>query len=242
MPIAEDCPAGGSRVTAIVSAAGLRPVRLEQDRQAITAFIGVGRLTPGARRPSLILVSGDGGSFGCAQIDVVEPAAGAFRRVRLGDGGGDGGTLCEVDGPGLAWPRDLSGHGHPEFVLADTRFHGRFTSNAGSWEPPRILALVDHRTVDVSADPALAQLFRADMVRARRECERRVHEAEGPCAGFAYDAARVGELPRAWRFIDAQVRRGCRVPTPDGACYEGDAVTSAFRARLAATLTKTGLR
>ncbi|HEX4693099.1 hypothetical protein [Sphingomonas sp.] len=207
----------------------------------VAASIAIGKLMPGAVHPSLIMISEDGGSGGCAQIDVGMPGRAGYRSVRLSADKSDRGTLCEVDPASLEWPRDLTGHHRPEFVLRDTRFACRFTSCAGTWYPPRVVALARGQGVDVSNDPALAPLYRADMVKARYACEHDEKEAQGACAGYAADASRLGRLAEAWRVIGAQMRRGCRVPFSD-VCPDIDRIPASFPAELAASLEKAGFR
>jgi hypothetical protein len=239
-PASEACGEGSPYLVATVDAAGMRPVTVTGP-PGIGGFVGIGRLTPRARRPSLILISEAGGSGGCVRIDLVVPRGAAYRAVRLSVGKDDNGTLCEVDPARLAWPSDLTGRGRPEFLLRDIRFHCHFTSCAGTWYPPEVVAFDGRRGIDVSADPALAPLYRADGARARQACEHDESEAEGPCAGYAADAARLGQLPQAWRVIRAQVRRGCRVPV-SGVCPAVNRIPETFPAELAPMLPGAGRR
>lgn len=129
--------------------------------------------------------------------------------------------------------------------MLDTIFYCAFTSCASTWYPPRVIAFDGTRGLDVSNDPALAPLFRADMRKARDACEHRIHEAQGACAGFAVDAARLGELDRASPIIRAQVLRSCRTPVKErlpvaGECYHDDRFPAGFEAELAAALRRAG--
>jgi len=216
----------------------MEPVTM-QGEPGVAAFVGMGKLTSDAAYPSLILVSENGGSAGCVQIDLAWPQVTRYQRVRLSAGKDDHGTLCEVDPSRLAWPRDLTGHGHPEFQLLDTRFYCRLTSCAGSWYPPRTIALDGQKGIDVSSDSMLKPLYRADMVRARHACENAKIKAQGACAGYAADAARVGQLPQAWRVIHAQVQRGCRVEFSD-VCPDVNQIPTSFPAELAPLLPTAG--
>jgi hypothetical protein len=237
-PASEACFKDDPYLVATVEAPGMEPITI-QGEPGVAAFVGIGRLIPSAARASLILISKNGGSAGCVEIDLAVPQSAGYGRARVSADEYDHGTLCQVDPSRLAWPQDLTGHGHPEFQLWDTRFYCRFTSCAGSWYPPRVIALDGKRGIDVSADPALAPLYRADMVRARYACEHARTEAQGACAGYAADAARIGQLPQAWRVIQAQVLRGCRVKFSD-VCYDVNRIPISFPAELAPLLPGAG--
>lgn len=237
-PASEECFEGGRYLVATVRAPGMKPVTMRGE-PGVTAFVGIGKLTPDATQPSLILISENGGSAGCVEIDLAVPQMTGYERVRLSAGEDDDGTQCRVDPSRLAWPRDMTGHGRPEFQLLDTRFQCRLTSCAGSWYPPRIVALDGRKGVDVSSDPALTPLYLIDMVKARHACENAKEEAQGACAGYAADAARVGQLPQAWRVIHAQVQRGCRVPFSD-VCLDTNRIPTNFPAELAPLLPAAG--
>lgn len=239
-PASEACFRGDQYLVATVNAEGLGPVTVTGE-PGVAAFVGIGKLTPDAARPSLILISEDGGSAGCVQIDLAVPSGTAYRSVRLSADKDDNGTLCEVEPGRLAWPSDLTRRGRPEFRLLDTSFSCRFTSCAGSWYPPRVLAFDGWQGLDVSTDPALAPLYRADMARARHACEHDPDEAQGACAGYAADAARLGQLPQAWRIIDAQIHRGCRVAFSD-VCPDINRIPLTFPAELAVMLQRAGYR
>lgn len=208
-PVSEACAADDHYMVVTVEAPGQAPATLEGGA-GIAFYIGVGRLGTAAR-PSAILITEDGGSAGCVQIDIAAPDAAGYRVRRLSPSAAEHGTLCHVDPARLRWPSDLTGHGRAEFLVSDGRFYCRFTSCAGTWYPPRVIAFDGERGMDVSRDPALAPLFRADMNRARAACESRAVEAEGACAGYAADAARLGLLTQAWPPIEAQARLN-RIP------------------------------
>jgi hypothetical protein len=114
-------------------------------------------------------------------------------------------------------------------------FHCFFTSCAGTWDSWRVIALEGEKAIDVSEDPAIAPLFRANMASALQACEHRTVEAAGPCAGYAFDAARLGRLAEAWPVIDAEVRRGCRVRS-ENPCADVYLIPADFHARLADAL------
>lgn len=238
-PSSEGCSNGTPYLVATANSEGVAPVRLEGE-PGVAQYIGIGRLNPGQERPSVILVSEDGGSGGCAQIDVAVAEPSDYRAVRL-DPDMNHGTICPVDAATLRWPSDLTGHGRPEFLLPWPVFHCYFTSCAGTWISQRAVALPGEKAVDVSDDPALAPLFRVNMADALGACEQKAIEAQGPCAGYAFDAARLGRLAEAWPVIDAQVRRGCRVPD-ENPCADVHRIPADFHRQLATALSAANLK
>lgn len=74
----------------------MAPVTI-QGEPGVAAFAGIGKLTPSAARASLILMSENGGSAGCVQIDMAVPQSAGYGRARLSADENDHGTLCEVD-------------------------------------------------------------------------------------------------------------------------------------------------
>lgn len=235
-PASEGCWQGSPYSVVTVGANGMGSVTMT-GTPGVAVFVGIGKLTLAARRSSLILISENGGSGGCVQVDLAVPAGAAYRSVRLSADKDDHGTLCRVEPAKLAWPSNLTGRGRAEFLMSDTAFDCRFTSCAGSWYPPRVVAFDGVRGIDVSADPALAPFYRADMIKARHACEHNEKEAQGACAAYAADAARLGQLPQAWRIINGQVRRGCRIPAFD-ACPDINRIPANFPAELADMLQK----
>jgi hypothetical protein len=234
-PESEACFRGDPYVEATVSAPGEPAVVLHGDA-GVAAYVGIGKLASADGAASAILISEGGGSAGCVAIDIATVEQNGLRAVRLRPDPEES-SICWVDPEHLAWPRDLTGHGRAEFLFADTRFSCLFTSCAGTWYPPRVVAFEGGRGVDVSDDPALLPLYRADMAKARAACEGRTVEAQGACAGYAADALRLGRLEEAWGVIAAQVKRGCRVPAPEG-CGDSERIPLDFPARLAAVLGK----
>ena len=75
-PASEGCAEGDRYVVAIVEAPGMAPATLEGS-PGVAAYLEVGRLAPNAR-PSVILISEDGGSAGCVQIDIAAPDGPAY--------------------------------------------------------------------------------------------------------------------------------------------------------------------
>jgi hypothetical protein len=235
-PSAEDCYEGSPYLYVTASAPGMAPVTL-RGTPGVAAEVGIGTLRPNPSRPSVILISEDGGSAGCVQIDIAEAQSSGYRALRLSADAGDGGTICgrSAEPWELQWPSDLTGHHRSEFLLWPQMFACDFTSCAGGWKVPQVIALDGPSGRDVSDDPVLAPLYRANMAYALSACQQEAVEAQGPCAGYAFDAARLGILDQAWPVIDAQIRRGCRVPdeTP---CADVDHIPADFHERLSDAL------
>lgn len=232
-PVSEAC--GDSYVNVTVSFRGGAPVTLE-GAAGLRWYIGIGPLGRDPR-PALILVTDMGGSGGCVTVDAALPRNEGYRTVRLRLDGAA--SLCRVDPGKLTWPQDVAGRGRSELLLNDDRFDCTFASCAASWTPPRVVALDGERFVDVSADLSLSPLYRADMVRARVACEHIREEPAAPCAAFAADAARLGQLAQARAFIDGQVRRGCRIAHDP--CYAINDFPPAFATNLMEFLAATGI-
>ncbi|TFI59340.1 hypothetical protein E2493_05745 [Sphingomonas parva] len=237
-PVSEACSPGSRYLVAVVSGGRMATTTLV-GQPGSAAYLGIGKLTPDAKMSSVILISHSGASAGCVTIDLAVPEGRVFRSAKLAAEGSD--SLCAVDPEMLEWPRDLAGRSRAEFVLRDTAFHCRFTSCAASRLPPRVIAFVHGDSVDVSRDPALAPLYRREMAAMRDACEQERDEAQGACAAYAADAARLGLLSEAWTVIEAQVQRGCRVARPED-CADATRIPEAFPAALASVLSTQGYR
>ena len=109
--------------------------------------------------------------------------------------------VATVEGLALAdFPKDLDGDGVADLVLPDDRFAYAFTFFAGSYMPPRVWNVANGQVVDVSAQPRYAAIFRKDMAGAETYCKQ---HANGACAAFVADAARLGQRDRAWPIMVA---------------------------------------
>jgi hypothetical protein len=214
--------AGGVAAVITVTADG-RSFSLAGDAGATTAYAnaGVGRLDAGARGLQVLFADFTGGAHCCDHVRVLEQTAAGWKVV----------DVATVDGEALAaFPKDLDGDGVADIVLPDDRFAYAFTFYAGSYMPPRIYDVVNGAAVDVSADPKYAPLFRQDMVKAETYCRQ---HANGACAAFAADAARLGRLDRAWPILLASWDRTthwawpvhCRVQAPPDNCPAADQQT-----------------
>ncbi|HEY6917499.1 MAG TPA: hypothetical protein VI381_07655 [Allosphingosinicella sp.] len=182
--------------------------------------IGVGRFNPAARTDQVLLTSYSGGAHCCTSIKVATPSGEGFVTADLG----------QWDGEGIsAFPKDISGDSVADFVLYDNAFLYTFASYADSYAPPVVYNLVGTKFVDVSKAPAFRKLFAQDMARTRKACiaPENGGAANGACAAYVADAARVGKLPEAWaEMLNAydpgfewDLPPGCRVkkqPCPEG--------------------------
>jgi hypothetical protein len=152
------------------------------------ARIGIGPLIRG-QGFGAIVQRWSGGAHCCWRIAVVTREGRRWRRI----------DLPRQDGEAIVWPKDLTGDGAPDFVLADQSFFYAFDSYAGSWAPPLIKTIRSGQLVDVSTEPAFRPLFAADMAKARKACiAANASSPRGSCAGYLADAARLGRFEAAW--------------------------------------------
>ncbi|HEY4126230.1 MAG TPA: hypothetical protein VGM36_16515 [Rhizomicrobium sp.] len=172
-----------------VTAPDMPPIALEGQAagDVARASFGVVKLAP-KQQPSVIFTSYSGGAHCCVEILVLQPVAGAWKKVDLGSWDGDGAEL----------PKDADGDGIADFVMIDNAFLYAFDSYAASWAPPLVMNVVNGKAQNVSAAKRYAALYRADMEKARSECAK--HQ-NGACAAFVADAARIGQYDEAWKFM-----------------------------------------
>jgi hypothetical protein len=176
-------------------------------------WFGIGRLDPATPVTQVLMTSYTGGAHCCVDYKLIEYLDGAWRVTNLGPWDGD---------PPDRFPVDVDGDGVADLVKVDNRFLYAFDSYAFSWAPPQVINVVHGRVVDVSAKPRYGPLFAKDMRKAQAECAK--DHANGACAGFVADAARLGRTPQAWRFMLANYDRksdwilptACAVPVPAG--------------------------
>lgn len=214
----------------IVTAPGLPPVRVLTDRQSMYARIAVVQLDRRDAAPGVVIESQSGGSGGDMTALALAPMSTGFRVVPLAPAWG------RLQGQIASRPADLSGDGVTDFVLADARFDSVFGCNACTPRPPVVLAISNGALKDESRDPALAGVFRRDMVRQRARCASTTPDRNGACAAYVADAARAGRLATAWadmlRHYDRQAPE--RWPVRPGRPVGG------FPASLRAFLIRTG--
>ena len=214
--------ADGSAAPQITVTAGGHGFSLVGDPDVTTANAnaGVGRLDAGAPGLQVLFANFTGGAHCCDHLRVVEQTpAGGWTVVEV----------ATVDGLALAtFPKDLDGDGVADIVLPDDRFAYAFTFYAGSYMPPRVWNVVNGKAVDVSTQPKFAPVFRKDMAKAETYCKQ---HANGACAAYVADAARLGLFRRAWPIMLANWDQTtnwewpvhCRVQAPPGGdCPQAD--------------------
>ncbi|HTQ13807.1 MAG TPA: hypothetical protein VMH86_08020 [Rhizomicrobium sp.] len=179
-----------------------------------SASFGVGRFDPKNAFPQVLIATYTGGAHCCDAVKLLERDGKGWKTVDLGQWDGD--AMEDL-------PRDVDGDGVADFVFGDNDFLYTFESYAGSWAPPQILNVIGGNVVDVSKARRYAPLFRADMARAKVYC---AQGSNGACAGYVADAARLGEIDPAWKFMQAHYNRKhqwdlparCQGPTVDFQC------------------------
>lgn len=145
------------------------------------------KLSPKAQ-PSVVFDTYSGGAHCCVEVVVIQPAGKAWRKVDLGS----------WDGGGISFPKDVDGDRIVDFVFVDNAFLYAFDSYAGSRAPLLIMNIVNGKAVDVSTAPRYAPVYRADMADAKISC---AQHANGGCAAYVADAARLGQFDDAWSFM-----------------------------------------
>lgn len=183
--------------TLTIATPGSTPVEFagEAGFENATASFGVGRFDPKAPAPQIEFANYTGGAHCCVNISVIERDGRAWKQVPLGEWDGD-----VPD----ALPTDVDGDGTVDFVFNDNNFLYAFDAYAASWAPPQIFNVIGGRAIDVSTAPRYRRHYEADMARTRPECAK---HANGACAAFAADAARLGQFDGAWKFVLANYDR-----------------------------------
>jgi hypothetical protein len=172
-----------------VSAPGLPPIAYDGQAAGDVARADFTVLRLSAQeQPSVVFATYSGGAHCCVDVVVFQPADVAWRKIDLGS----------WDGGGIAAPEDVDGDGIVDFVFVDNAFLYTFDSYAGSRAPPLILNIVGGKAVNVSKSPRYAGVYRADMEEAKTSC---AGHANGGCAAFVADAARIGQYDAAWKFM-----------------------------------------
>ena len=174
-----------------LNAPGVAPVAVKGQSgfdHAIASF-GVAKIDPKNSGLQVIFTSYSGGAHCCTNVLVLEAVNGEWKTIDLGS----------WDGEGLAGiPRDEDGDGTADLVFYDNAFLYTFDSYAGSWAPPLIMNVVDGKATNVSTAPRYIPLYRADMEKAKAECAK---HANGACAAYVAEAARIGEFDLGWAFM-----------------------------------------
>lgn len=160
------------------------------------AFFGVGKLDPGNPGEEVMFQTYSGGAHCCTRIDILELQNGRWENATVHNGDR---FLDAIDGEGFAsFPVDLDGNGVPDLDLRDDDFRYQFDCYACGWSPAKFFEVHHGKLQDVSDAPRYAPLFKADMEMARELCVRHMN---GGCAGFAADAARIGQFDQVWPVI-----------------------------------------
>jgi hypothetical protein len=158
------------------------------------ASFGVGRFDPKGGDRQVVFTYFTGGAHCCDAVLLAELGKTGWRTVDLG----------QWDGGFATPPVDIDGDGTVDFVFVDQRFLYAFGCFACGLAPPQIMNVVDGKVRDVSTAPGLRQLFEKSMVEAKAGCEQ---GANGVCAGYVADGARLGRFDEAWAFMLAHYDR-----------------------------------
>jgi len=206
---------------------GFQPKSIVLDDEMLrqhSKSIGIGRLGLDDEAPSLLIQTYTGGAHCCFVINAIIPVAGRFQHIAVG--GWDGGAL-------EAFPQDVDGDGHADFMLHDDAFNYAFASHAGSWKPPQVINIRHGQVVNVSAEPGFRHLFEEYSRRAREACANTFNEfRNGACAAYAASEARLGKLEAALGFVDTAANqetteflpRGCKVKY-ERVCPQGQVIS-----------------
>lgn len=164
--------------------------------------------------PEVIVDMFSGGAHCCWSTVVFVPKDGTYK-ARLGEWGNASYVL-----------KDLDGNGQPEFFSGDDAFSGAFTAYAGSYRPPRILALIGQKLRDVTRN--FPSVITEDITEIDKLIE--TYREEGDLRGLI--AARMADLALLGRSAEI-------VPYLDMAIENGD-VDAKFKRQLLKFLRKTG--
>lgn len=151
------------------------------------ADFAVVKLAP-KQQPSVVFTNYSGGAHCCVEVQVAQPVGKAWKKIDLGS----------WDGSGIAYPKDVDGDHIVDFVFVDNAFLYAFDSYAGSRAPLLIMNIVGGKAVNVSKAPRYAAVYRTDMEEAKTSC---AGHANGGCAAYVADAARLGQFDEAWTFM-----------------------------------------
>jgi hypothetical protein len=179
-----------SGLTVRVETPGVRTRTFRFTDVAARAQFGVGQLDLERLGPQILLVPNSGGTHCCNLLKLATPRHGRWRLNDLGAWDGDG-----VD----AWPIDRDHDGAPEFRSYDNAFLYVFTPYVSSAAPPQFTQVQNGALVDVSKRKAFRRFFEEAMTEDLEAC--RVDHANGACAAFVADAARLGRKDWAWKIM-----------------------------------------
>lgn len=199
-----------NRALVTLRAPGAPPLSVKTDPASGYARIAVVRFGRDDPRPGVIVASQSGGSGGNLSMQFLVPTGAGYRVLGLGSlqGGLLQGEIADE-------PRDLSGDGYVDLMLADGAFDSAFGCNACTPRPPRLFAVKHGRVIDESRDPASRAVFVADMERLAPRCLSKERYRNGACAAYVADAARAGRFQSAWAKMLAHYERGGDLWQPD---------------------------
>ena len=182
------------------------------------ARVAVGTLDPGNAVPQVILQVFTGGAHCCLLQTVFVHRDGGWKSYPVRGGAND---------EDVEFPKDLDGDGVPDFVVTDDSFAYAFAGFAGCWLPPLVFTMKDGVLVDVSGSRRFDRIYRANIKIAKEGCA--PPGANGMCAGYVADAARLGTFRTAWRHMLVNYDRtdrwgwpgGCKHDRPNAVCEPG---------------------
>lgn len=174
-----------------------------------SAQFAVGTLDPANPIKQVLLATYSGGAHCCTGRTVIELVDGHWKVLELPAGG-------EQDA--AEFPKDENKDGVPDFVLSDDRFAYAFACFACSWMPPRIFDVKDGALIELSASRRFDRIYEEDMATAKAECLKPEEggSPNGYCAGYAADAARLGQFLSAWPTVLAHYQKNDDWDYPEG--------------------------
>ena len=157
-------------------------------------WVGIGKLSSTDPVPSVLFEGFTGGAHCCATLKAVVPNAGKLKAVEFEPVDGDSDKL---------FPKDVDGDGTVDIVRQDDNFRYQFASGAGSFSPPVIFNIFKGQIIDVSTQPAFAELWEAFAKKTRAGCvDRSDEDRNGACAAYVAASARLGRYDPAMKEVE----------------------------------------
>jgi peptidoglycan hydrolase-like protein with peptidoglycan-binding domain len=179
-----------------VLSAGVYALGASEDAQQFQISAQIVRLDPATREPQVLVIGYSGGAHCCTGAEAATEVGGTWKMVPFGSRDGD-----------PVWPFVEAGGG-PVFVGEASGFGYRFASYAGSYAPTLVQQLRGGEFADVTRDPRYHDLLLGKL--REMEAFRAAHrsgEENGYLAGWVAQKALVGQLPEAWRAMEATFDR-----------------------------------